>query len=115
MRTAPAIPIPPISWCPWHAPCSMRPRSGRTDAMLCWMVGATGIEPVAPATSGQCCSGASGTGPVCPPSEDVLWRQAKHDLTHRLVVQYAPLALLRDRVNVAQTALERVFLEHRHR
>ena len=54
-------------------------------------------------------------GVACPPSEDVLRRQAKHDLTDRLVMQYPPLALLRDRVNIAQTAFERIFLEHRHR
>jgi hypothetical protein len=47
--------------------------------------------------------------------ENILRRHAKHDLTDRLVVQYAPLALLRDRVDVAQTAFERIFLEHRHR
>ena len=47
--------------------------------------------------------------------ENILGRHAKHDLTDRLVVQYAPLALLRDRVDVAQTAFERIFLEHRHR
>src|SRR5215510_6917078 len=51
----------------------------------------------------------------CPKLEDVLGRHAKHDLTDRLVVQDAPLALLRDRVDVAQAAFERVFLEHRHR
>src|SRR5690242_16051194 len=47
--------------------------------------------------------------------ENILRRHAKHDLTDRLVVQDAPLALLRDRVDVAQTAFERVLLEHRHR
>src|SRR5271154_79354 len=47
--------------------------------------------------------------------ENVFRRHAQHDLTDRLVVQYAPLALLRDCVDVAQTAFERIFLEHRHR
>src|SRR5215217_4067250 len=50
-----------------------------------------------------------------PKLENILGRHAKHDLTDRLVVQYAPLALLRDRVDVAQTAFERIFLEYRHR
>ena len=52
---------------------------------------------------------------IRPTLENILRRHAKHDLTDRLVVQYAPLALLRDRVDVAQTAFERIFLEHRHR
>src|SRR5688572_16614862 len=47
--------------------------------------------------------------------ENILGRHAEHDLADRLVVQDAPLPLLRDRVDVAQTALERIFLEHRHR
>src|ERR1035438_6832200 len=50
-----------------------------------------------------------------PPSEDVFRRQAKQDLTDRLVVQDPSLALLRDRVDVAQPPLERIFLEYRHR
>jgi hypothetical protein len=50
-----------------------------------------------------------------PSSKDVLGRKAKQDLTYCLVVQYASLALLRDRVDVAQPPLERIFLEHRHR
>ena len=54
-------------------------------------------------------------GPADRASEDILRRHAEHDLTDGLVVQDAPLALLRDRVDVAQTAFERVFLEHRHR
>lgn len=53
--------------------------------------------------------------PACPPSEYVLRRQSKHDLTDRLVVQYPPLPLLCDRVDVAQTAFEWIVLEHRHR
>ena len=52
---------------------------------------------------------------IRPTLEYILRRHAKHNLTDRLVVQYAPLALLRDRVDVAQTAFERIFLEHRHR
>ena len=52
---------------------------------------------------------------IRPTLVNILRRHAKHDLTDRLVVQYAPLALLRDRVDVAQTAFERIFLEHRHR
>jgi hypothetical protein len=52
---------------------------------------------------------------IRPTLENILRRHAKHDLTDRLVVQYAPLALLRDRVDVAQMAFERIFLEHRHR
>lgn len=52
---------------------------------------------------------------IRPTLENILRRHAKHDLTDRLVVQYAPLALLRDRVDVAQTAFERIFLEHRRR
>src|SRR5712691_7203486 len=52
---------------------------------------------------------------ACPKLENILGRHAKHDLTDRLVVQYAPLALVRDCVDVAQTAFERIFLEHRHR
>src|SRR5262245_33774168 len=51
----------------------------------------------------------------CPKLEDIFGRHAKRDLTDRLVVQQAPLALLRDRIDVAQTTFERVFLEHRHR
>ncbi len=37
-----------------------------------------------------------------PHSENVLRREAKHDLADGLVVQNSPLALLRDGVNVAQ-------------
>src|SRR5215831_6710115 len=56
---------------------------------------------------------ASSYGIACPKLENILGRHAKHDLTDRLVVQYAPLALLRDCVDVAQAAFERIFLEHR--
>jgi len=38
---------------------------------------------------------------ACPLLEDIFRRQAKHDLTDRLIVQYPPLALLRNCVNVA--------------
>src|SRR3977135_463782 len=54
------------------------------------------------------------TGLACAPLENILRRQAKHDLTDRLVVQYPPLALLRDRVDVAQAGFERIFPEHAH-
>src|SRR5215469_11888256 len=52
---------------------------------------------------------------ACPPLENILGRQAQHHLTDRLVVQDPPLALLRDRVDIAQASFERVLLEHRHR
>ena len=52
---------------------------------------------------------------ACPTLENILGRHTEHDLADRLVVQDAPLALLRDRVDVAQTAFERIFFEHRHR
>jgi hypothetical protein len=49
-----------------------------------------------------------------PHSEDVLGRQAKEDLADSFVVQDPSLSLLRDRVDVTQPSLERIFLEHRH-
>jgi hypothetical protein len=49
-----------------------------------------------------------------PHSEDVLRRQAKEDLADSFVVQDPSLSLLRDRVDVTQPSLERIFLEHSH-
>ena len=53
-------------------------------------------------------------GMRCSYSKNALGRQAKEDLANSLVVQDSPLSLLRNRVDVAQPSLERVFLEHRH-
>lgn len=49
-----------------------------------------------------------------PHSEDVLGRQAKEDLADSFVGQDPSLSLLRDRVDVTQQSLERIFLEHSH-
>ena len=57
---------------------------------------------------------ADAIGVPSPYSEDVLGRQAKEDLAHSFVVQDPSLSLLRDRVDVTQPSLERIFLEHSH-
>jgi len=48
-----------------------------------------------------------------PLSEHVFGWHAEHDLPDGFVVELAALGLLRDRVYIAQPALERLILEHR--
>jgi hypothetical protein len=100
----------------------VRPAGLRNDPRRCAQPGAVQVQPAAAAAREQRKLAAIPPADVVgyfPPHPsnlvNILRRHAKHDLTDRLVVQYAPLALLRDRVDVAQTAFERIFLEHRHR
>jgi len=44
-----------------------------------------------------------------------LWRQAEKDLADGFEMDWPALALLGTGMNVAQSALERVFVEHRGR
>ena len=46
--------------------------------------------------------------------ENILRRQPQHNLPHRLIMQYPPLALLRDRMDIPQPPLERILFEYCH-